>query len=443
MTAAPLQPNPKAASTAQHSQLSALAGSTPTTSRAASPARQRRHVRQESSNSEYLSEKATTGLIRRTLIAEGHGIDKTSSNGIDGLLPPLTSSNDVDLQLYAIISIVVKDFINPWYTKITPDQTFVEEVIQIIAHCSRALEQRLRQLDLPELALNDLPSVLCRHVNGELDRVKYVSHVKYILDFRKATETAGDFSYGKEPRLVYHALNPHPALDPGLCEEDRASAEQCYRQLLVQGALAVLLPTEDLQNSSLRILVTDIIADLILGRAIDDKLCHGWFLHEMVSKITTIISSRTQPKLTGAELQNDAKSRLEKFGLLSSEDEGAPGDSHLSSRTRSTSWFWTILQWIYITVIFVRFTIVGLLQARRGQPRKYYISLASSPNLTTAKRKAQEAIVVLDYSIFATVATLLDLPSRMPWLVGTLAFGRHCLMFGRSNARGLRAVLDR
>lgn len=167
MTTAPLQPTLKASSTAQHSQLSAIGGSTPSASRAASPGRPRKQQRQDSSGNDYLTEKSTVSLIRRILVPDTHGSDRSTPAPIEALLPPLTSSNDVDIQLYAIIAVVVKDFINPWYTRITPDENFVEEVIQIIAHCSRALEQRIRQIEVAELALDEIPAVLERHVVGK------------------------------------------------------------------------------------------------------------------------------------------------------------------------------------------------------------------------------------------------------------------------------------
>ena len=75
--------------------------------------------------------------------------------------------------------------------------------------------------------------------------------------------------YATRPWPVYHALNPHPALspipnpnDPDACAEQSAN-ETLYFQLLVQGVLAVLLPTEDLENDCLRTLVGDGIADLV------------------------------------------------------------------------------------------------------------------------------------------------------------------------------------
>ena len=87
---------------------------------------------------------------------------------IEELLPPLTSRNDVDLQLYAIIAIIVRDFVQNWYNKITPDEAFVAEIVQIIAHCTRALEQRLRKVDLESLLFDEIPELLDNHVQGML-----------------------------------------------------------------------------------------------------------------------------------------------------------------------------------------------------------------------------------------------------------------------------------
>lgn len=112
-----------------------------------------------------VSDKATAALVRRVLCPLSHG-GHADLRPLDELLPPLTSSNEVDLQLYAIIAIVVKDLISSWYGKITPDQSFVEEVVRIIAHCTRDLEQRLRRLDVGDILLDEVPALVERHVHG-------------------------------------------------------------------------------------------------------------------------------------------------------------------------------------------------------------------------------------------------------------------------------------
>lgn len=113
-----------------------------------------------------LSDRATANLVRRTLCPQQRN-DKDREPPIEELLPPLTSRNDVDLQLYAIISIILREFVQSWYGKITTDETFVAEVVHVVAHCTRALEQRLRKVDLESLMLDEIPDLLNKHITGK------------------------------------------------------------------------------------------------------------------------------------------------------------------------------------------------------------------------------------------------------------------------------------
>lgn len=72
----------------------------------------------------------------------------------------------MDLELYALIAIIIREFVQAWYSKITPDQFFVEEVVKIIAHVTRELEQRLRAVDLESLLFDELPELLEIHHQG-------------------------------------------------------------------------------------------------------------------------------------------------------------------------------------------------------------------------------------------------------------------------------------
>lgn len=124
------------------------------------------------SSANYTSERATIALIRRVLCTQvaSHGSEqreRATPRPLEQILPPLTSSNEVDLQLYALIAIIMKEFVYAWYSKITPDHSFTAEVIQVIAHCTRALEQRLRHVDVHALVLDEIPSLIEAHIVGE------------------------------------------------------------------------------------------------------------------------------------------------------------------------------------------------------------------------------------------------------------------------------------
>lgn len=113
-----------------------------------------------------LSKDVTDSLIRRTLCSHLGNKGRSTPVPIHELLPPLTSSNEVDTQLQAFIAIIIREFVQTWYNKITPDSVFVDEVFKIIAHCTRALEQRLREVDLESLLFDELPELLEVHIRG-------------------------------------------------------------------------------------------------------------------------------------------------------------------------------------------------------------------------------------------------------------------------------------
>lgn len=166
-----LQPRPKAqATTSNISSQSASATRNPLSRSPAS--RQSARI----TSIDALSDRATLFLIRRTLCSQLGDKGRSTPAPIDEILPPLTSSNEVDLQLYAIISIIIREFVQAWYNKVTPDQLFVEEVVKIIAHCTRALEQRLRNVDLESLLLDELPDLLDVHIQGT-GKIKLVVEV--------------------------------------------------------------------------------------------------------------------------------------------------------------------------------------------------------------------------------------------------------------------------
>jgi hypothetical protein len=113
---------------------------------------------------ETTTDKSTIALIRRVLCPPAASYNTATPRPLQELLPPLTSSNDVDVQLYAIIAIIIKEFVYAWYTRITPDHVFIDEIIQVIAHCTRALEERLRRIDVEQLLLDEIPCLIEAHI---------------------------------------------------------------------------------------------------------------------------------------------------------------------------------------------------------------------------------------------------------------------------------------
>ncbi|RYP64055.1 hypothetical protein DL770_009264 [Monosporascus sp. CRB-9-2] len=398
---------------------------------------QRRTARPGSAD--FLSDKATAALIRRTLCARQLGSadrDRATPAPIEDLLPPLTSRNDVDLQLYALISIIIREFVQAWYAKITPDETFVAEIIQIIAHCTRALEQRLRKVDLESLLFDELPELLDAHIRA----------------YRAAKSSAVRPPIEANPHDVYHSLFPLPALSPVPRPDDpksiraQAENERTYRQLLAQGLLAILLPTEDLENPCLTALVGEILSELAIGNLIANKISEPWLIWEGL-----IILTRLAHKGGAVEPSSLPTPRMD--------SPPGPGRNSVSQASARRSWslhhlFWSIVQWGFLAVHSIRFIIGAVMLSRSLPPRSKSVvhhmgwndhshtEKSYDPPTSLETQRAPVKIPIAEFYIWSCVANLLELDVRMPWLTGALSMGQWAAMRGPGRLAGLNGGLD-
>ncbi|KAF1842910.1 uncharacterized protein K460DRAFT_288087 [Cucurbitaria berberidis CBS 394.84] len=452
----PLQPPSHLITTS--STLGATGGNVPNHTRATSATRA---AETQKFQSDTTTDKATAAFIRRTLcihnVLLGNGEKgRTTPRPIDEVLPPLTSSNEVDLQLYAIISVIIKEFVHTWYWKITPDHVFVNEVIQIIAHCTRALEQRLRKVDLEALLLDEIPELLEAHLSS----------------FRLAKQQAtSPNSLVSDPRLVYHMLHPHPALSPvptdlvpSTIVEQRES-ESAWRQLLVQGVLAVLLPTEDLENGCLRSLVAEIFAEMILGNGISGKACEGWLLWEGITRIAEILQTDgTKEKNSQSEhiSPEESLTRLERFGLLPSSTDEQTGLStplvarehrHKTTPVSISGVFWAAVQFVFLACIAARAVILSLATSSSLPSRS--VITEQSPveasnqsqtlhaNASTPRRPLGIKRPVVSMKLWSCASRLAELDIRMPWLLGFISTLHRGALVGPGRVGETDGVLDR
>ncbi|KAG5296943.1 PXA domain-containing protein [Histoplasma ohiense] len=433
------------ASSAKQPTLAVPSSKPPSTPRSPSQTLQAGKPSAPSSQTDAANDKATAALIRRILCPQSsnYGPDqreRSTPRPLEELLPPLTSSNEVDLQLYALIAIIIKEFVYAWYSTITPDHTFSDEIIQIIAHCTRALEQRLRQVDVDALVLDEIPALVEAH----------------IVAFRTAYQNPHMNRSASYLHTVYHTLNPHPALYPVPDASDTtAIAEQqkretAYRQLLAQGVLAVLLPTEDLENVYLRTLIGDILADMVLGEFVSDKLSDSPFIYELLTRLITVIQQDGRKNEQAEHIQ---KGRLERFGLLGPKGESGYDDSSGANQSNLSKLLWRILQYCYLTFVTIRFVLVGLFQVASsslrvssGRPppacsQSTPVNLACEPQAWPNGGSLRRP--VLKYRIFGMVSQLIDVPGRMPWLGGALALAQYVMVEGPGKLGDTGMIVDR
>jgi hypothetical protein len=284
-------------------------------------------------------------------------------------------------------------------------------------------------------------------------------------------QVTSQHSLVSDPRLLYHTLCPHPALSPVPTESvpsttaEQRENESAWRQLIVQGVLVVLLPTEDLENGCLRALVAEIFAEMILGNGISGKACEGWLLWEGITSIANVLQKdaakekESQPHDTRSE---QSMTRLERFGLLSSarnEQVGSTSPLDYSARRHET-WlvfisgaFWTFVQYAFLACTAIRLVVSGLatyssLPKRSARNDTSLVETSNQPPSLKAetprsRRPLGPKRPVVSMSLWSCIAQLADLNVRMPWLSGSISMLHWGLLAGPGKVGDTDGILDR
>jgi hypothetical protein len=228
--------------------------------------------------------------------------------------------------------------------------------------------------------------------------------------------------------------------------------EAAYRQLLVQGLLAVLLPTEDLENDCLTTLVGQIFSEMILGGGVGGKACEPWLLWEGITKIAEFIQAQL-PK-------SKAQVRLER----SNSDLVGPGSLNMTGRS-TKGWgagrsiqktFWLVLQYGFLAFTAVRLFAITIATASslpsRITPMAKITSSATSGDhmeefelTNTLSKDRNQALKqpIIKMKLWSCVSSLLDLDARMPWLSGTMSLLQWGAITGPGEVGNTDGMVDK
>ncbi|KAG0374311.1 hypothetical protein BGX24_010558 [Mortierella sp. AD032] len=155
---------------------------------------------------------------------------------------------DLDAEAYHFLALLVRDFIQTWYSTFSSDPQLVTSVVNVVIEIARELERRSQEVDWVELLLLDVPEVLRRHY----------------VDFRQATqklETA--YAPNQTIESIFHGLQPHFAL------QDDEESEKEYLRQLADELLRILLPKAEYESDCVRWLIREILACLVLRSLVE------------------------------------------------------------------------------------------------------------------------------------------------------------------------------
>lgn len=216
--------------------------------------------------------------------------------------------------------------------------------------------------------------------------------------------------------------------------------ERAYRQLLVRAVLAILLPTEDLENPCLTSLVGEILSETIIGNVIANKASQPWLIWEGLAILARNITEgkRRRPKRRDNDQPSSASAGrgFSVQGLLSS-----------------------VIHWMFLAFVSIQFLVTTLVTAssfpRRGgrsfsengdltsQSSPGYTSTPDASFLEKGDPVTSAKVPLVDFRIWPCIANLIELQSRMPWLAGTFSMLQLGLLDGPGRIGDVDRTIDR
>ncbi|OWB54879.1 hypothetical protein B5S28_g739 [[Candida] boidinii] len=345
-------------------------------------------------------------------------------------LPALTSSTNVDMELYAFIGLLLQQFVFSWYSRISFDYKgeFSNELIGVVAHMTRNIQQRIRAVDWGVLLFDKYPVIFMRHMNA----------------IRLAKEEVGsrfsdDFDDDPEKEFVsrFIAHNPHFAMtldDYELTKDLRLpqdreklesilTKEKQYSRLLTSVVVSMLLPMEELDSELTKSILVSILNDLVLKNLIE-SLTDGFMIWSIVGSIMHKVATKNANKETDEKSKEDntvdnpeKESKKNEATSTSTSETSSTDINKEQSGTKTpdspSSAILDLKTKVYAKIVTVC-RICGDFIAYTTSASIFNKSKYSTANKNSNSNKAE--IDVLHFSIFAFLAELFSLATRIPFL---------------------------
>lgn len=214
----------------------------------------------------------------------------------------------------------------------------------------------------------------------------------------------------------------------------------------MQGVLALLLPTEDLENECLTTLVGQLFSELIIGNLIINKLSEPWLIWEGLIILTRVVRARSTIEASGpGDMEPDANLKTGRgmVPLITSKS---------SSYIQQV--FWTVIQWGFVIVNSIRLIISTIMLSRTLPPRSIPTTRQVDPTSHDYGEKSYHPptsevglqavnVPIADFKLWTCVGNLLEIDARMPWMSGTLSMAQWGALRGPGNLAGFNGMIDR
>eukprot|EP00092_Neocalanus_flemingeri_P010563 GFUD01011379.1.p1 GENE.GFUD01011379.1~~GFUD01011379.1.p1 ORF type:complete len:908 (-),score=173.35 GFUD01011379.1:129-2510(-) len=191
---------------------------------------------------------------------------------------------DVDESLERLYERVITEHINSWYSDLSHDEEFLQEMRHLFRETTTEILTRLTRIDITETILNDIIPVALQHLDGYLWAIKHCSMCEVDLLLRQQT---GDTKSSclHSTWLAFMGKDVHPALASREAEND-------YIENLSEKLLPIILKNKITKSRLASSITTAILTSTVLQPLFDllceprnlNKLLLLWFGPEPVRK---------------------------------------------------------------------------------------------------------------------------------------------------------------
>jgi len=173
------------------------------------------------------------------------------------LYPP---SFSISQALDGLLEHVNRDFINSWYTKVSPDPSFSLQVENLVRHTIIQVFGRVQTVDVTEVLVGKITPLLTTHLHdfSAAERAVRGKHLNIKLTESEELDLAIASKY-RNGKL--HAA-------AGLGFSDMKQAQQDHLRKLVDKVLPLILPANEIKSRAVCIIAREIIACGVLFPAL-------------------------------------------------------------------------------------------------------------------------------------------------------------------------------
>jgi sorting nexin-25 len=170
--------------------------------------------------------------------------------------PLYPASPAISSALNGLLGLLLRDFVEDWYRKISPYPSFTNEVDKIIRIAITGLTDRLFTLDVVEIAVSRIVPIITEHLKDFYEAERAVRGKNLNRNVTESEEL--DLAIAAK----YRDGKLHTAAS--LSFSDTKLVQQEYLRQIVEKLLPELLPERDMKSRAVSILVREIVACAVL-----------------------------------------------------------------------------------------------------------------------------------------------------------------------------------